>query len=74
MAYRGTGDANTRVDRPDEGLPTEFAGPGGTGKSRSTFDDAAQGKPRYAGAKTVIQTDGFSVAVFNETARAINSA
>lgn len=74
MAYRGTGDQNTRVDRPDEGLDTEYAGPGGTGKSRAKFDDAAQGKPRYAGAKTVIQTDGFSAAPFNETARAINSA
>jgi hypothetical protein len=74
MPYRGTGDANTRVDRPDEGYDTEFPGPGGTGKSRAKFDDAAQGRPRYAGAKTVIQTDGFSAAVFNETARAINSA
>jgi hypothetical protein len=74
MPYRGTGDQNTRVDRPDEGLPTEFPGPGGTGTSRATFDDAAQGNPRYKGAKTQIQTDGFSVQQDQDVARAINTA
>jgi len=72
--YGGTGDQNTRVDRPDEGLDTEYSGPGGTGKSRATFDDAAQGTPRYKGAKTQIQTDGFSVQQDQDVARAINSA
>lgn len=73
MPYRGTGSEAKRVDRPDEGLDTEFPGPGGTGKSRALLD-SGQAKARYRGAKTQIQTDGFSAAPFAETQRAINSA
>lgn len=70
MPYRGSEVANQRVDRPDEGLATEHAGPGGTGTARATLD-SGRPKARTKGAKSVLHTDRDTLPT---TQRAIDSA
>ena len=73
-AYRGDAVLNTRVDRPDEGLPTEQVGAGGTGLARSTFDRGMGGAARLRGATTVVDTTAIGLAPSASLARAIAGA
>jgi len=74
MAYRGDKVENQRVDRPDEGLATEHAGPGGTGTARATLDSGRAGPSGNRTAKSVLDTTGIGMGQSDATKRAIDSA
>jgi hypothetical protein len=89
LAYRGDGVINTRVFRPDEGLPEEATVdalgrathglPGDisgstAGKTTARFDSEAQGPARYRSGQRVLITDGFTEPPWQGTQDEINSA